>query len=382
MRTNGGITMIKDWKYDCFIDRDEKLLQVYSRKARSAVSSFEGYGDFLFTYFEMVNDFEKMNLDANRIFDQLVLNGNDMPPFVNTFCSVGMVAEAFGSKIVFPKNGDFPWALHATDDIDEAIKLKPCAVLDAPYYSQSSKWIEYSKKANGTEIPFWTMDIQSPFTVAAQIMDAEELMIACYTDPEKVHQLLRTVTDYTIEMWDHHLAQMENACYPGRNFPSVRSNIGICIADDTPAIMLSEEMYREFALPYNSILGMHYGGVHIHSCGGYMRNLNSMMDITNIRSIQMHVGDGEFILPDTPEQPCGFNRARKELAILMDTNPISRTEKYADDPHAFYEEYLLPRLKTLKPAHLLMDCCVDPAKGLSAQSAADYTRQFLERAYK
>jgi hypothetical protein len=153
------------------------------------------------------------------------------------------------------------------------------------------------------------------------------------------------VTDYWIELMQKHLAQIEHPCFPGRNFPSIDEKIGICIADDTPLVMLSPRMYGEFALPYNIELGEIFGGVHIHSCGDYRTNLDNLLRIPTLRSIQLHAGTGEFPLPENAEEDCVFNRARRAVTCFVDCNNVAAGGDYQGRLKDHYADYVIPRVR-------------------------------------
>jgi hypothetical protein len=349
---------------------------VYERKEKcAATATYNAFERSLFTYKEMFEDYEIMLKDAEWQLLIMTEQDCDMMPYVNTYCSIGMVAEAFGAKIEILENG-FPFVTHIVDNVKQAAEIIPKKIEELDYYQRLCGWTDYYKKHGKTDFPFWSLDIQSPFSVAAQIVPTEVLLMACYDEPEEVHRLLNHVTECTILLQDHHYKQAENNSFPGRCFPSVRKNIGVCIADDTPVIMLSEEMYREFALPYNNILGRHYGGIHLHSCGGYARNVNAILDIENIRSMHLHAGDGEFGLPYTPILDGSLRKAADSITMFVDTNIVSRGD-YINDVPRFYEQYLLPRLKLLDPNWLILECPVTELDVYEHADAVISTRKML-----
>jgi hypothetical protein len=288
--------------------------------------------------------------------NDLAVIDNDWPPFVDTFCAVPMVAEAFGCEVA-TVDEEVEWTRPAVQDIARVWDLKPMKFSDAPHIRRNAEWIDYAQRKLGPDLPIWTLDIQSPFSVAAQVVELQELMTACVTNPKAVHHLCGMITDFTIEMMEAHLAQMEHPGFPGRNFPTIADRIGLCVSDDTPLVMLSPEMYREFALPYNSRLGEVFGGVHIHSCGNYQRNLDNVLKITNIKSIQCHAGPGEFDLPCHSVDDMPFNRARHQVTYYVDHNDISRGSQYLNRPRDFYREYVLPRLCSSDMTGCILESC-------------------------
>lgn len=326
------------------------------------------------------DDMDKMLDNAAAWANALAMTDNDWPPMIQNYCSVVMVPEAFGCEVVFAVDGQQPWARHAIFDIEKVWDLKPVPVGQSPVIKLQFEWTDYAQRKLGTEVPFWTLDIQSPFSVAAQIVEPCALLAACVTHPKEVHHVCKLVTEYWIEFMNKHLAQMEHPGFPGANFPSITENVGICIADDTPLIMLNPEMYREFALPYNSMLGELFGGVHIHCCGDYSHNLDNLLKTANIRSIQVHGGPGEFKLPETASQDHPFNRARQQISYFVDVNDIARGDQYRGKYRELLSEYVIPRLRTGDMAGcILQSCGCQPGSSIDDYKAAiAWTREQLQ----
>ena len=330
----------------------------------------------LFRYSEQqkLDDFEKMLEDCVAWANGLAAVEQDWPPFLNTFCTVAMVPEAFGCTVGFAEGG-VAWAAPVISELSQVSSLKPVKPQDAPMIRRMADWIDYAQRKLGSEVPIWIADLQSPFSVAAQIVEHEELLMGCYTDPDAVHQLCRMITDYSIEMMHLHLDQVDHACFPGRNFPSISKNIGICIADDTPLVMLSPEMYREFALPYNAALGAEFGGIHFHSCGDYHRNLDNLLATPGVRSIQAHVGPGEFPLPERRDEDSAFNRARAQVSYFIDNGGVARGDEYAGREKDHYSEYVLPRLGQGDLTGLMLQSCGYGGQFTSAEESIRWTRE-------
>ena len=321
---------------------------------------------------EKLEDFERLLHDAAAWANGLAASDNDWPPMINTLCGVVFVAEAFGCEVIYGE-GNVAWTKPVTMDVAGVWKIKPAKVGESPLIRRLSQWIDYAQRKLGTDVPMWTMDLQSPFSVAAHIVEPTELLAACITDPKAVHHLVQMVTDFSIEHMRQHLAEMEHPGYPGRNFPSISENVGICIADDTPLIMLSPAMYREFSLPYNNQIGEAFGGVHVHSCGDYRHSIDNLLQITNVRSIQAHAGPGEFPFPEMASEDCPFNRARQKVAYLIDTNSLARGP-YMTHVRRHYSEYVLPRLFSGDTTGLILQGCGVGEGVPDANAAIAWTR--------
>lgn len=307
--------------------------------------------------------------------NSLASTDNDWPPFLDAFCTVPMIPEAFGSQIQF-RDGDIA-AKPVINDINDVWSLKPKSMMETSTIRKMFDWIDFAQRKLGTDVPIWTADIQSPFSVAAQIVSPVELLESCATNPAAVHHLCRMITDFTVEMMKKHIDQMENPCFPGRNFPSITDNIGVCIADDTPLVMLSPDMYREFAFPYNAEIGKIFGGIHIHSCGNYSHNLDNLLALPNIRSIQLHAGPGEFPLPKTMDEDSPFNRARQKITFFVDSNDVTRGDDFRNLPRKHYKEYVIPRLKQGSLTGCILQSCGESPDEPDVNSAIRWTRQQL-----
>ena len=108
--------------------------------------------------------------------------------------------------------------------------------------------------------------IDMPFAEACSACGLGEFMVWLCDDPATAHRLLEKITDDVIRFA---LAQLEAGC------PAIG-------AGDAAASLVSAEMYREFALPYERqvIRAIHDAGgfVKLHICGNTTALLTDMLD--------------------------------------------------------------------------------------------------------
>lgn len=355
-------------------DAYERLRLAYARKSQVLPIVEPGIPVPSGTVHERVESLERMYDYAASYANAMAASDNGWPPFIMNYCTVPMIPEVFGCPVHFPEGHDAA-TRPALNDIGGVWNMKPKPLMEACTVRRMFEWVDYAQRHLGTELCFWTADIQSPFSVAAQVVQTDELLMACITDPKAVHHLCRMITDVTIDMMERHLKQLERPGFPGANYPCIPDPIGICIADDTPLIMLSAEMYREFALPYNREISGHFGGVHIHCCGNYSRNLQTLFELPGLKSIQVHAGPGEFPLPLTADEDCAFNRARRELTIFADSNSITRADQYRNQNRKHYEEYVLPRLMNGDRSGLILQACGAEGPDFTAEDGLRWTRE-------
>jgi len=189
------------------------------------------FGINIIDYFSNDQLWLEANLKAINTFPEVIF----LPGFWSEY---GMCTEpsAFGSKCIFYKN-EFPFAekiLLDENDIDKIKKPDPATDGLLPFMLNRLKLAEKEIIKNGHNIRFSVS--RGPLNVASFLMGTTEFLTGCMMHPEKIHKLLRIITDFLIE-W-HELQR--------KTFPSID---GILILDDIVGFIGTEE-FKEFAYPY------------------------------------------------------------------------------------------------------------------------------------
>lgn len=158
-----------------------------------------------------------------------------LPGFWSEF---GMCTEpsAFGAKTVWNEYS-LPHANRVLSDISQAGTLKvPNPKTDGllPFVIQRLLNYHAPIRDMGHEIKFAVA--RGPLNVASFLLGTTELMMAFMMDPANSHQLLETITRFTID-WVQYQKEM---------FPSIE---GILLLDDIVGF-IGEEECRTFAIPY------------------------------------------------------------------------------------------------------------------------------------
>lgn len=294
-----------------------------------------------YTSLEMAKDPAK-NLEQHLLYLKGSLDlGTDYTPMMDLSEPWGtaIVPDAFGCGTRW-MGDEPPWSYPIITDVSQVFSIRKPRVSDGCIIQEIKRHIDYAKSVMGGSIPMLVVDMQSPFSVACQIWEWESLMTACCSSPQAAHHFLRIVTEFSIEFLQEYLTWLENPLFPGRNFPSIPENIGINIADDTAAIMLSPEQYEEFALPYNIMVSQAFGGLSIHSCGNYNHQLDNLLKIPNLKAIQCHVGPGEM-----PAEPL-VGKINGKATLWCDWNNLS-CGSYASGKE-LQQEYTIPYLRRFK----------------------------------
>lgn len=150
----------------------------------------------------------------------------------------GMCSEtsAFGVKCTFPAN-EFPYAGKSISTPEEIDSLKKPDVKNdglLPFMMNRLKLNQKKIEELGHKIRFSVS--RGPLNIASFLMGTTEFLTAMMTDPERIHILLRLITDFLIE-W--HARQKEQ-------FSSID---GILVLDDIIGFIGAED-FKQFGVPY------------------------------------------------------------------------------------------------------------------------------------
>jgi len=261
----------------------------------------------------------------------------DYVPAIDVFHGVVLLATAFGCEVAFEANG-WPRALPLLKSIQEVDYLKKPDINKSYWVQRYVDQVRWLQDKTDHRIPIKKMDLQSPFTNATFLRPYADLLLDVIDAPQQVRKLLEIITEVSMEFLELQDKVFTCPASPGRNFPCVRNNIGICIADDAALIPLSPAMYEDFCLPTMMSIAENVEGVFLHCCGDYSHQIDNLMKIPNLRSLQMHTGPGEIDSLST------WRKIRGQVSLWSDTNEISLGDEYNGRMWDCYNEYVLPRL--------------------------------------
>ena len=189
------------------------------------------YGIKIIDYFSNDELWLKANLHAMNTFPEIIF----LPGFWSEY---GMCSEpsAFGSINSFPEN-EFPHAkkfIHSVEDISRVTKPNPRTDGLAPFLTNRLMLNRNKIEDAGHKIYFSVS--RGPLNVATHLMGVTEFLTLMMMEPDKVHHLLKIITEYLVE-W--HYLQKEL-------IPTID---GILVLDDIIGFV-GEEEFVEFGLPY------------------------------------------------------------------------------------------------------------------------------------
>lgn len=177
------------------------------------------------------------------------------------------IAEALGSKLVFPDHGAPYVYEYAIKDVSDLERLCVAHPVKAGRFSFVLETAEKLVEEFGREIPV-SVEVPGPFTSAGNLINIGSLMRDTRKNPEFVHKVLRLVTDTT------------NAFIK----EATKHDVSICIADPSASgTLISRDMFEKFALPYlkeivDCIKALGKGSPSLHICGNTKKIWTSMAD--------------------------------------------------------------------------------------------------------
>ncbi len=190
--------------------------------------------------------------------------------------AVGWLPEVFGCETEwFANRAPYPHpAINTTSQID---RLRP-RFEKSDLYQAAIQQMRFFRKTVGERIPVAAPDLQCPISVASMIFDYNQLIYAMIDEPQRVHALLRMITDATIQAC--HAFKQEMTDYPLSHFDWWFPR-GIILSDDLQAV-LNPQLYREFAVPYNEIIAGEFGGLVTYSSGLSLHNIANVLAIKGL----------------------------------------------------------------------------------------------------
>ncbi len=178
---------------------------------------------------------EKMWFEANmkavETFPEIMF----LPGFWSEF---GMCTEpsAFGAKLIWAEK-NLPHADKIIKSIDEAGSLKkPDVRTDGLLPFMLNRLVHYRPEIETAGHVIRFAVARGPMNIASFLMGTTELMMALVMEPEKVHQLLRVITDF-LKDW------------LGLQMETITSIDGVFLLDDIVGFV-NDADFRTFAFPY------------------------------------------------------------------------------------------------------------------------------------
>ena len=287
----------KDW----LAPREARMRQFLSGKGEANLLLIEKeWEDFLICRTPQ----ESLHVQLDALTRQMD-SCSDYVPFLEPWFGVGVFANAFGAEYVWVE-GESAQTRYTIFNEEQAAQTEMPDLDASPVMRLVLEAIDYFLNETRGEIPISCTDTQSPLDTITLLWDTASFFTATYTAPEVVHALLQKITDVMVAFTRRQVGSLGDAWVrPGHIMVSARCASGLSISDDN-IVMVSPDHYRAFAVPYNSQLSQAFGGLAVHSCGDYIRQLPELLKIPGLVMV-----DGPF-------------------SQEVDPSPIRQVERYRD----------------------------------------------------
>ncbi len=213
------------------------------------------------------------------------LYGQDM---ITIFTDTSVLAEAMGTKLHYPED-DAAWVdvpvVSSPEDVDKLIDAGPDDDNGMRVYVEA---VEHCVEAVADEV-FVACCFAAPFTTAAGLRGTDMLARDLLRDPELAHLLLEKSLTVGLRFID--------ACAAAGGLPAI-------VDPAATGSVLSEEMFRTFALPYiaRQVEAIHANGLPalVHVCGKTHLLLEALaetgadilsLDIVDMAEAKERIGD-------------------------------------------------------------------------------------------
>jgi uroporphyrinogen-III decarboxylase len=285
-------------------EREEGMRSFLAGRADSNVLMLEKAGS---DYTKCRTPQESLACQLDAITRQMDIGG-DHVPFLEPWFGVGVYANAFGAEYVWVEN-ESPQTHYVVFDEKQAASLAPADVASAPAMRLVLDAIRYFLTETRGAIPIACTDTQSPFDTATLLWETSNFFTSIYTAPEIVHGLLSRITDVVEQFTRQQLALIgDAAARPGHIMASASGARGLSISDDN-IVMVGPDEYEAVAVPYNNRLSRAFGGLAVHSCGNYERQLTALVKTEGLMVI-----DGAFSAALDPTPNTNLELFRDTLA--------------------------------------------------------------------
>ena len=225
----------------------------------------------------------------------------DIPNFLEPWYGIGVVSSAYGIEYEW-KEGQSPSVTSPYKTAREALEGLKGPVHESPVGRHVMDMISYFLEQTKGKINISLSDIQSPLNIASSyLLEPSAFMFEIFDHPEDLKALLDQMTELETEFLQKQIDLIGDALVkPGHGFASARSFRGLGFSDDN-ILMISNENYSEFAMPWLCRAAEVLDGPVFHSCGDWSNRAEYVNTIPGLLMADGAVGAQTDPSPNNPE---------------------------------------------------------------------------------
>jgi uroporphyrinogen-III decarboxylase len=230
-----------------------------------------------------------VNFQERTYYDQVKEIDDDFVPYLMPWYGTVVAASAFGCQIEFLPKQD-PAANPRYYPVKTPEDIRRLEVPDPEKAGLMPRVLEFLRymKANSF-LPVGITDFQGPLTTANQLMGYDKLIYLMYDHPNLMHELMEKVTEALI-IWVMKqkmvIGEPLNYCISDQQV-YLGKHAGVWFSDDD-AVLMSDKLYREFVVPYNSRILTEFGGGVIHYCGNATHHAENFLNTKGLLGLNIY----------------------------------------------------------------------------------------------
>ncbi|MDX9880582.1 MAG: uroporphyrinogen decarboxylase family protein [Prolixibacteraceae bacterium] len=282
-----------------------------------------------------------------KINQHLQLFNDNYIPFLMPWYGTGVVPSAVGCQVQFPPKGDPALKNAIINDPAQIKGLKKPDPYNDGLMPRVLQTIDYMK--NATSLPVGVTDVQGPLNIALSLCGVENLFLWMYLHPDEVHEIMEYSTEVLIDwirVQKEHAGQENNSGAWPHGILLPEGFGGIWISDDD-CTQLPADLYREFVVPYNSMVLKAFGGGTIHFCGSARHQLQNFLETEGLTGIN------NFCMGD-------FAQVKEMQELFKNKITLMLCDFAPFDP----EKYFNQLFSFLKPEGIILSSYVVPCYAL------------------
>ncbi len=251
---------------------------------------------------------------------------SDIPNFLEPWYGIGTLASSFGIDYTWHK-GQAPAFAPKFKSIKEALNAPVIPVKDTHIGHHTLTMIDYFLEKTQGRIPMSLCDVQSPFNVAAMLVDMNALFVGFYECPDYVIELFDRIIGLLTDFTHEQVARIGEAMvWPGHGFASSRVFEGLGMSDDY-SILLSPDQYRQFAGSSLARAASDFNGSVFHSCGNWSHLAPVIKQLPDLRMVDGAFGSQTDPSPNKPEI---FSELFTNTGIIVNARIVGDSSEVAE----------------------------------------------------
>lgn len=289
-----------------------------------------------------------VNFQEQAYYNQVKEIDDDFVPYLMPWFGTVVAASAFGCQIEFYPKQD-PAANPRYYPVKTPEDIRRLQVPDPQKAGLMPKVLEFLRymKANSF-LPVGITDFQGPLTTANQLMGYDQLIYLMYDYPNVMHELMDKVTETLIQwvkLQKQVIGEPLNSCISDQQV-YLGKQAGVWFSDDD-AVLMSDKLYREFVVPYNSRILTEFGGGVIHYCGNATHHAENFLNTEGLLGLNV------YMLYNVPSFARLKAKVEDRLVLFgCDYTPVE------------YEAYFDELLSSVDPKGMLICSQYSPVVGL------------------